>query len=249
MKKGNINNNQIYQSIPFQWENVDAYYNLLDAQRHYDDGFRDVIEPTPNENQRVGASFYDEVDDVFKFEIIDLTQEEIEQKAIEESEGNKLNIERQIQENILKQQVQSQVQDLPDAEAIEVADVFPFWDPNGVAYNPDPTQGVKFCKRYDPADYIVKLFRTVQGHDSQADRDPLNTPALFTRIPFPGEILNWKQPTGAQDAYDTGDEVYHDNPNDNGNIWLYRSNIDANTQEPGRDGAFDRWWQPVERKN
>jgi hypothetical protein len=71
-------------------------------------------------------------------------------------------------------------------------------------------------------------------------------PALFTRVALEGEILPWVQPTGAQDAYAIDAEVSHDNPNDGGNIWLYRSKIPANTQEPGRDGTFDRWWEPVE---
>lgn len=56
----------------------------------------------------------------------------------------------------------------------------------------------------------------------------------------------WVQPTGAHDAYQTGEMVTHDNPNDSGTIWVYSSKIDANTTEPGRDGTFDRWWEPVQ---
>jgi hypothetical protein len=52
--------------------------------------------------------------------------------------------------------------------------------------------------------------------------------------------------TGTSGAYILNAEVTHDNPNDGGNIWLYRSNLAANTTEPGRDGTFDRWWEPVE---
>lgn len=51
--------------------------------------------------------------------------------------------------------------------------------------------------------------------------------------------------TGTAGSYNLNDEVTHDNPNDGGNIWLYRSNIPANTTEPGRDGTFDRWWAPI----
>jgi hypothetical protein len=47
------------------------------------------------------------------------------------------------------------------------------------------------------------------------------------------------------DTWDTGDEVIWDNPNDGGADWLYRSKIDANTTEPGRDSTFDRYWEPV----
>jgi|OM-RGC.v1.038361030 hypothetical protein len=31
-----------------------------------------------------------------------------------------------------------------------------------------------------------------------------------------------------------------------GTIWVWRSKIDANTTEPGQDGQFHRWWEPVE---
>ena len=58
----------------------------------------------------------------------------------------------------------------------------------------------------------------------------------------------WVQPTGGHDAYAVGDKVTHDNPNDGGVIWVYQSKINANTTEPGRDGTFDRWWEPVIRE-
>lgn len=29
------------------------------------------------------------------------------------------------------------------------------------------------------------------------------------------------------------------------NDWIFESKIDANTTEPGTDGAFHRWWEPV----
>ena len=60
----------------------------------------------------------------------------------------------------------------------------------------------------------------------------------------------WVQPTGAHNAYQTGDEVTHpDRANTMGEgsttVWVWRSNIDANTTEPGQDGTFHRWWEPV----
>lgn len=64
---------------------------------------------------------------------------------------------------------------------------------------------------------------------------PSNTPT----------IEPWVQPTGAHNAYAVGARVTHDNPNAGGAIWIYESKIPANTTEPGRDGTFDRWWQPI----
>ena len=63
--------------------------------------------------------------------------------------------------------------------------------------------------------------------------------------PIAPTVQPWVQPTGAFDAYPVGARVTHDNPNDGGAIWIYESKIPANTTEPGRDGTFDRWWQPI----
>ncbi|MCA9326884.1 hypothetical protein KC976_04820, partial [Candidatus Saccharibacteria bacterium] len=71
-------------------------------------------------------------------------------------------------------------------------------------------------------------------------------PGVFGWVEEVSATPRWVAPTGAHDAYSIGDEVIHDNPNDGGADWLYRSNIGANTTEPGRDGTFDRWWLPVE---
>lgn len=71
-----------------------------------------------------------------------------------------------------------------------------------------------------------KLYRVVQAHMSQTGWEPDKTPALFTEVAKPGEIPEWKQPTGAQDAYAKGDKVRH-----NDKIW--QSNTDNNVWEPG----------------
>ena len=71
-----------------------------------------------------------------------------------------------------------------------------------------------------------KLYRVVQSHTSQEGWEPDKTPALFTEVAKPGEIPEWKQPSGAQDAYSKGDKVRH-----NDKTWL--STCDANVWEPG----------------
>jgi len=55
----------------------------------------------------------------------------------------------------------------------------------------------------------------------------------------------WVQPTGAGDAYAIGDEVTHPRISDGRTVWVWSSNIAANTTEPGTDSTFDRWWEPV----
>ena len=90
-----------------------------------------------------------------------------------------------------------------------------------------------------------KLYKVVQAHTTQADWTPPTVPALWTPVQAAGVIPAWVQPTGAQDAYDIGAQVTHDNPNASNNIWIYESAIAANTTQPGRDGTFDRYWTPV----
>lgn len=77
--------------------------------------------------------------------------------------------------------------------------------------------------------YNGKLYRVVQSHTSQSDWTPDVTPALYTEIAEPGTIPVWKQPTGAQDAYMTGDKVKY--PDENGTIWV--STVDNNVWQPG----------------
>lgn len=75
--------------------------------------------------------------------------------------------------------------------------------------------------------YADKLYRVVQAHTSQADWTPDITPALYTEIADPAEEWpEWRQPTGAQDAYAAGDKVSH-----NDKHWI--SDVDGNVWEPG----------------
>jgi hypothetical protein len=90
---------------------------------------------------------------------------------------------------------------------------------------------------------------THEGYDyiniTPANVWPPSPQSTFWRIsPDPGP-LPWVQPTGASDAYDIGDEVYHEVEGRTERYW--RSNIAANTTEPGTDGTFDRWWAPIDK--
>ena len=78
------------------------------------------------------------------------------------------------------------------------------------------------------------LYRCVQAHTSQQGWEPDATPALWTRTTPEGVIPEWVQPTGAQDAYQTGDKVTH-----NGKVW--ESLVDSNVWEPGTTGTEALW--------
>ena len=105
---------------------------------------------------------------------------------------------------------------LGDEDALEAVELFPAWKAD-TAYAAD-----------ERIRYGEKLYRCVQAHTSQADWTPDATPALWTEVAKPGEIPVWKQPTGAQDAYNKGDRVWYPAKD----TTVYESLIDANVFSP-----------------
>lgn len=104
---------------------------------------------------------------------------------------------------------------LSDKEALEIAYVYPEW---------------KTDTDYETDDIVRRLgglYRVVQSHASQEGWEPENAPSLFSPVKFtPSGHEEWTKPTGAHDAYDTGDVVEH-----NGKVW--ESLVDGNVWEPG----------------
>ena len=81
-----------------------------------------------------------------------------------------------------------------------------------------------------------QLYKVVQAHTSQADWAPDATPALYTAIGLDDSGYPvWSQPTGAHDAYNTGDIV-------NYNGTLYKSLIDGNVYSPE---VYPAGWEVV----
>lgn len=109
---------------------------------------------------------------------------------------------------------------LPDEDALEAVELFPLWA-IGIAYEAEQ----RIC-------YADKLYRCVQAHTSQAGWEPPAVLALWTEVAKPDEIPVWRQPTGAQDAYMTGDRVHYPTSADPVYICL----CDNNTWEPTRYG-------------
>ena len=69
------------------------------------------------------------------------------------------------------------------------------------------------------------LYRCIQPHTTQDDWTPDKVPALFVKISL-NEYPQWRQPTGAHDAYNKGAKV-----SDEGKRWI--SNKDVNVYKPG----------------
>lgn len=105
---------------------------------------------------------------------------------------------------------------LPDEDALEAVELFPRWKTD-TAYSLD-----------DRVSYEETLYKCVQAHTSQSDWTPDATPALWVEVAAPGEIPVWRQPTGAHDAYMTGDKVYYPTKDDD----IYVSVMDYNTYSP-----------------
>lgn len=125
----------------------------------------------------------------------------------------------------LRPMIEKAAVSLPDEDALEAVELFPLWAV-GIAYEAD--QRIR---------YGEKLYRCVQAHNSQSGWEPPAVPALWTEVAKPGEIPVWRQPTGAQDAYMTGDKVHYPTAEDA----VYVSTVDNNVWEPGVYG-----WEVVE---
>ena len=121
-------------------------------------------------------------------------------------------------------------QSLGDEQAMQIATIYDPWKENTVckqgAYLTYGTNAVG-----DP-----QLYKVNQTHTALALYPPgsVGSEALYTAIGLDDSGYPvWSQPTGAHDAYDTGDIV-------NYNGTLYESLIDGNTTVPGTD---DRYWR------
>ena len=115
---------------------------------------------------------------------------------------------------------------LPDEDALEAVELFPLWAA-------DTEYAADVRVRYEN-----KLYRCVQAHTSQSGWEPPATPALWTEVAKPGEIPVWRQPTGAQDAYMTGDKVWYPAKD----TTVYRSTIDNNVWSPA---DYPQGWEMV----
>lgn len=120
---------------------------------------------------------------------------------------------------------------LTDEQAMAVATVYPAWTVNTayavgaiISYG---TNGVG-----DP-----QLYKVVQAHTSQAQWTPDAVPSLYDAFGLDesGYPL-WAQPSGAHDAYNTGDIVNYKGT-------LYKSTINGNVWPPD---VYPAGWELVE---
>lgn len=96
----------------------------------------------------------------------------------------------------------------------------------------------KDYKKGDLLTYGGEVYRVAQDHTSQEQWVPGDgTESLYTRITLAGDSIPvWQQPTGAHDAYNTGDKVHY--PDESGPVYV--SKIDGNTWAPD---AYPAGWE------
>lgn len=105
-----------------------------------------------------------------------------------------------------------------DADALQSIELFPKW-----MTDIDVAAGERRQFKAEGWDK-AKLYKCVQPHHTSAEWTPDITPALWVEVSVE-EWPEWRQPTGAQDAYNTGDKVSH-----NDKHWI--SDVDGNVWEP-----------------
>lgn len=114
-----------------------------------------------------------------------------------------------------------------DEQALNCILLFQEWDGNGKKYQKD-----------ERLQYKSKLYKVLQDHTSQADWIPGSAASLFVEISDPSiEYPEWKQPTGAHDAYTKGDKITFKGKK-------YISLIEANVYSPEE---YPEGWDLIEK--
>ena len=112
----------------------------------------------------------------------------------------------------LRQLIEQLAVTLDDETALTGVELFPMW---------------AIGRAYAVGDRVQHggiLYKCVQAHTSQEDWAPDATPALWVVVSIE-EYPEWVQPTGAHDAYNTGDKVSYNGKH-------YVCTIDGNAYAP-----------------
>ena len=126
--------------------------------------------------------------------------------------------------------VRSSAATMTDAQCLSVSLLFEDWEAD-TEYKADTVLR-----------HRGELYRVAKDHTSQAQWEPgaEGTESLYTHITVDPETGYdvWQRPTGAHDAYDTGDRVLY--PDADGKV--YESTIDGNTWSPDE---YPQGWEEV----
>lgn len=149
----------------------------------------------------------------------------------EEEQAAQEEADRQSQmQAFVQMMVQPMAANLTDEQALTIPLLFDEW-------TPDTGYAAETVLRHEG-----ELYRVARAHKSQEQWKPgeTGTESPYTHItkdPETGYDV-WRQPTGAHDAYNTGDRVLY--PDESGKV--YESLIDGNTWSPE---AYPQGWKEV----
>ena len=195
-----------------------------------------ILEGVATSEEYADELYYREV---ARREISGVTEEQAEQKPLDTRIdgierptnimlGTESNMEQASEQ--MRKALQIFAQTLTDEQAMEISTIYPSYEV-GRAYSADELLTYGINDVGDP-----QLYRVVQAHTSQEDWTPDATPALYTPIGLnPQGYPKWSRPTGAHDAYNTGDIVDY-------NGTLYKSLIDGNVWSPEE---YPAGWEEV----
>jgi hypothetical protein len=188
----------------------------------YELEYKPTIAPNITENQVKSATWIPDI--VLKtytqvWEVRDKTEAEL----ITEKETQASVKENELDPIQIKAVLRYTTDLLTEEEQVNFYSLYPAWKPN---------ISVVAGEKYQ---HLGLLYKVVQSHSTQLDWEPQNVPALFVRVAAPEEIPNWVQPTGAHDAYNTGDKVRFEGS-------IYESIIDANVWSPT---AYPSGWKKL----
>lgn len=213
MKAKLINNGQLEYFQQPAWLLGDATAYATEQ------GYKEVVYPTLTATQLLGNPIENATE--ITFAVVEKSAEQLMAEKLSE-----IKAQQDVAINDMQiKQVQTTTQTFDDATALDNKLIYPFWEA-GISVE----EGQRYL-------YVMNttLYKVLQPHTTQADWTPDITPALWKVVQPEGVIPDWKQPTGAHDAYKIGDKVKF-----NGSI--YESLINANTYSPT---AYPAGWKKL----
>lgn len=219
----NINNTEtiIYSSIPSRWiveDYIIENYNSMGEQRFYEDGFRQLVYPQYNtQSQKLGEIYFDTPNDVFTYEVLNKTQQEIQSEILAAAQA----AQDEALMAIKNSKILAEIQEFEDEDALQNQAAFPFWEA-GIYVS----LGEK--RQHFNAFNELKLYKCIQAHETLENWQPKDTPALWVEVAPPGVIPVWVQPQGAHDAYQIDDLVHFPTESDP----VYRNTVANNVYAP-----------------
>ena len=115
---------QIFSKIPYFWNKIEGY-NYSDTEQLKIDGWKDIIYPVyDTSTQYLGSEYYDEVNDIVTFPVLNKTIYEIENEKLLNIRALQDDLIKKIQMELLLETVQS----FDDTKAEINKGIYPLWE-------------------------------------------------------------------------------------------------------------------------